>query len=261
MSDIRGVDERLEWFLKNNPVKAGRCAEHVMHALAAPMQGLPDATAEARKVQAEKHMQLGTAVPRGAIRYWDKGSDGHGHVGIESAPLSSPALVASVDVNGPATVGNRPFSWFAANWGTLRYLGWSWWWGGINTQPKETAVGWTEGQDQVIEKQNITIQAGKYAIVGRIDIPKPGSFLLTFQTRLPAGRYGRWQFTRDGWGKDPDGRDQTGPNPLTPPDSAATSFTHTHRIEGGGPVDFELKVSGSGPVTLPYVICKAERIT
>lgn len=259
---MRDVDERLTWFLGHAPVKAGRCAEHVMLSLDVPRQGLPDATAVARVVQKAGRMQTSRGVPRGAIRYWDRGSEGHGHVGIESAPLTSPALVASVDVNGPGTVGQRPFGWFDKSWGNLRYLGWSWWWGGINTQPKEAPpVGWTEGQDQVIEKQNVVVTAGKYNVVGRIDIPKPGSFLLSFQTRLPAGRHARWMFTRVGWGKDPDGRDETGPNPLTPPDDKATSFTHTHRIEGGGPVEYEIKVAGSGNVTLPYVICKAERIT
>ena len=252
---MRDVEARLDWYLGHRPVAGGRCAEHVMHALDVARQGYPDATAVARRVQSDGHMRAGL-VPRGAIRYWDGGSEGHGHVALEHAPA-----VASVDVDGPRTVGIRQFNWFGANWPALRYLGWSWWWGGIDTKPKEVAMGWTEGQDQVIEKQNVEVTAGRYNVVGRIDIPKPGSFLLTFQTRLPAGRYGRWQFVRDGWGKDPDGRDQTGPNPLTPPDDKATSFTHTHRIEGGGPVDYEIKVSGTGTVTLPYIICKAERIT
>lgn len=259
---MRDVDERLTWFLAVPPVAAGRCAEHVRNALYLPLQGLPDATAVARRVQAEGHMNISTNVPRGALRYWDQGSDGHGHVALEAAPLDYPAVVASTDVNGPATVGQRPFGWFATHWPKLRYVGWSWWFGSINTQPvKEETMGWTEGQDQVIEKQNVQIVAGRYEAVARIDIPKPGSFLLTFQTRLPAGRHARWQFTRVGWGQDPDGRDETGPNPLTPPDSSATSFTHTHRIEGGGPVDYEIKIAGSGTVILPYVICKAERIT
>ena len=258
---MRDVDDRLSWFLGHRPAAANRCSEHVMHALDVPRQGLPDATAVARVVQKAGHMQSG-ACPRGAIRYWDGGSDGHGHVGIEHAHNDAAALVASVDVNGGGTVGTRSLGWFAENWPKLRYLGWSWWWGGINTEPEEEqTVGWTEGQDQVIEKQKVTVTAGRYTAVGRIVIPKPGSFLLTFQTRLPAGRYARWQFTRVGWGSDPDGRDETGPNPLTPPDSAATSFTHTHRIKGGGPVDFEIKVSGTGSLVLPYVICKAERIT
>lgn len=259
---MRDVDARLQWFLSHRPAAANRCAEYVMQALDAPRQGLPDATAVARLVQKQGHMKQGPC-PRGAIRYWVGGANGgHGHVGIEQAELNAPAAVASVDVLGPRTVGVKPLPWFRANWPALQYVGWSWWWGGLNTEPeKETPVGWDEGDDQIVEKQNVKVIAGKYTAVARITIPKPGSYLLTWQTRLPAGVYARIQYTRVGWGKDPDGRDETGPNPLNPPDGKATSFTHCHRIEGGGPVDFEIKVSGSGNVVLPYIICKAERIT
>jgi hypothetical protein len=226
-----------------------------------PRQGLPDATAVARLVQKQGNMRQGPC-PRGAIRYWVGGTDGHGHVGIEHAPLNEPAAVASTDVLGPRTVGVKPLAWFKATWPALQYVGWSWHWGAHDTEPKEAPVTeWAVGQDKLIRKDNVKVTAGKYNAVARITIPKPGSYVLTFQTRLPAGRHARWQFTRVGWGADPDGRDETGPNPLTPPDGKATSFTHTHRIEGGGPVDFEIKVAGTGTVTLPYIIAKAERIT
>lgn len=260
---MRNVEDRLKWFLTHKPVEAGRCAEYNMQALDVPRQGLPDATAVAKVVIAAGNMKQGPC-PKGAIRYWTGGSEGHGHVGLEAAPIDAPSSVASVDVNGGGSVGTRPMSWFKSNWPSLKYVGWSWYWGKINTQMEEPPVAdWVEGQDKVVQKDNFAVTAGKYAEAARITLGESGSYLLTFQTRLPKGKSGRWQFTRVGWGKDPDGRDETGPNPLTPPDGDATSFTHTHRINGGknAVVAFEIKVSGTGQVTLPYVICKAERIT
>jgi hypothetical protein len=241
------------------------CANHVVRALDVPFIGADDATEAYEMMKAAGKINTTAPVPVGAMLFWTGGSGGHGHVAIRhpNGPTGT-SLIASTDVNGPRTTGVVPFSWFAKNWPDIKYVGWSWYWGKTNTQMEEVPVAdWVEGQDKVIERENVTVIAGKYNKMGTITLGESGSYLLTFQTRLPAGKKGRWQFTRVGWGKDPDGRDETGPNPLTPPDGDATSFTHTHRINGGkkAVVDFELKVSGTGKVTLPYVICKAERIT
>ena len=129
---MRDVDERLAWFLRNRPSGAGRCAEHVWHALDVPRQGLPDATAVYHR--AAPHGIHRGPSPRGAIHYWTGGSAGHGHVGIAA---DDGLNIASVDVNGPGTVGVRNLSWFASRWPRLRYRGWSWWWGDINTYVSE----------------------------------------------------------------------------------------------------------------------------
>lgn len=135
---MRDVDGRIRWALNNKPSGPGRCAEHAWHALGGPAdpprQGLPDATAVADLVRDLGHMRTGP-VPRGAIRYWVGGANGHGHVAIETAERLDPARMVSVDVKGPGTVGEVPFSWFAANWPKLRYVGWSWYWGRFNTEP------------------------------------------------------------------------------------------------------------------------------
>lgn len=167
---MRGVDERLSWFLANRPAAAGRCAEHTWHALGGPVdpprQGLPDATAVARLVQKLGHMKQGPC-PRGAIRFWTGGADGHGHCAVESAALFDPARVASTDVNGPRTVGEVPLAWFAKNWPLLKYVGWSWHWGRYDTEPPavdppeppaiETGAGlwkWYSGKPKGVQKVN-----------------------------------------------------------------------------------------------------------
>jgi hypothetical protein len=204
---MRGVDERLAWFLANRPAAPGRCAEHVWHALGGPAdpprQGLPDATAVARLVQKQGHMRQGPC-PRGAIRYWTGGGDGHGHVGLEHADLMDPAAVASTDVNGPRTVGVKPLGWFKANWPALQYVGWSWWWGKFDTEPAavdppepptvETEAGlwkWYSGKpkgDQVVHPD------GKWHHLRGLDEPASGidggseKRLLYLRVELPPTR-------------------------------------------------------------------------
>lgn len=131
---IRGVEERLAYYLRNKPAEGGWCALKVMQALGAPKQDLPDATAVANVVLKAGRMRSGRA-PRGAIVYWKGGSAGHGHVCFALGDGTE----RSVDVKGPGTVGDVPFSWFARNWGNLDYVGWSWYWGGINTEPVKAA--------------------------------------------------------------------------------------------------------------------------
>ena len=127
---MRGPYGRLLWYRTHRPSAAGMCAQHVMLALDTPRQGLPDATAVARVVIKAGHMRQGPA-PRGAIVYWTGGAHGHGHVCFALGDRTE----LSVDVNGPRTVGVKPFPWFDEHWGNLRYAGWSWWWGRINTKP------------------------------------------------------------------------------------------------------------------------------
>ncbi len=263
---MRGVDERLDWFVAHKPA-AGHCAEHVMHALDVPRQGLEDATAVARVVQRAGHMQTGPC-PRGAIRYWDRGSEGHGHVGIEHARLDAPAVVASVDVNGPATVGTRPLGWFAEHWPALRYLGWSWWWGGINTQPKETVVTtptFKVGSAYKTPLESpITVAGGpKPYRVAITDLPAGGLYLLSLQVRMPKKTIApaELEMVRLGWpglAKE----DGTGHNPIPSATQISGEWhrwrTTNHAIKGGGRVAFDIYMPpGAHPMRF---VAKAERI-
>jgi hypothetical protein len=171
--------------------------------------------------------------------------------------------IASVDVAGARTVGIRPFPWFGQNWPALRYLGWSWYWGNINTQPKEPSMAeWPAvGSSKVIEPTDKTLKDGVYGEVGRITLPN-GKYLLTLQGRMPEGSWARVEFQRVGWGDDPDGRDQTGSTPWLPaPDGKATSYTHNHEIGGGGPVAYMIKPYGPGAeTTVVSLVVKALRL-
>lgn len=132
---MRGVEERLAWYARTKPIAVGMCANHVMRALDTPPQGARNATIMGNRVPAGKMMQ--GRAPRGAIVYWSGGAKGDGHVCFALGDGNE----LSVDVNGanpdgsPRLPGIRPFAWFGQNWGNLRYRGWSWWWGSVNTQP------------------------------------------------------------------------------------------------------------------------------
>lgn len=127
---MRGVEARLLWYRTHRPTAAGMCAQHVMFALGAPRQGLRDATAVANVVLKAGHMQQGPA-PRGAVVYWTGGARGHGHTCFALGDRTE----LSVDVNGARSVGVKPFVWFAAHWPRLRFVGWSWYWGRLDTRP------------------------------------------------------------------------------------------------------------------------------
>ena len=139
---MRDVAERIDWLLAHKPKAAGRCAEHVMNALNLERQGFANATQMADVVLKAGRMETGPC-PKGAIRYWTGGSKGYGHVAIEAADLLDPAAVASVDVKGPGTVGVVSLAWITNTWGGgskgLRYRGWSWWFGRVNTDPAKIA--------------------------------------------------------------------------------------------------------------------------
>lgn len=132
---IRGVEARLKVYKDNPPAETGWCAREVMEALNAPRQNLPSATAVANVVLKAGRMRSGRA-PRGAIAYWVGGAEGDGHTCFTLGNGTE----RSVDVFGRGTVGDVPFSWFAKNWPSLRYVGWSWWWGNIDTEPVRAAA-------------------------------------------------------------------------------------------------------------------------
>lgn len=128
---IAGVEERLRRYQKQGARRAGLCAEAVMTALGARRQGCPDAAAVWQLVPPSQRHRMN--APRGAIVYWSGGSGGHGHTCFALGYH----LELSVDVipGHPGAAGVVPFVWFRENWPELRYEGWSWYWGSIDTTP------------------------------------------------------------------------------------------------------------------------------
>lgn len=185
---IRGVEARLKSYKDNPPAETGWCAREVMEALNAPRQNLPNATAVANVVLKAGRMRSGRA-PRGAIAYWTGGAEGDGHTCFTLGNGTE----RSVDVFGRGTVGDVPFAWFAKNWPSLRYVGWSWWWGNINTEPV-TVVAEDVKPIEVTNYRNIKVGTDQVIALnewvdldlGPVDIVQPpvGSDDWWFQVHL-----------------------------------------------------------------------------
>lgn len=272
---MRNVEDRLRWYVSHRPTGAGRCAEYLMQSLDVPPQGFPDATAVARKVQSLGKMFQGPA-PRGAIHYWDRGSEGHGHVAYE---YNEHGDVASVDVAGPASVGIRPFPWFNQNWPSLRYLGWSWWWGGIDTKevvmPPDPYIMKKVETDQIIP-----LNTWMKADLGKVDQVQPPygaddwDFYINLDLKRLAGagrndlRYilGRWaRHDTTSTDLNEQGLDVTGADtkaiPMDLP-KATLRYTWTHGFKGeaGVPVSFWLYIGSmqNGSIVSPLRIFKVD---
>ena len=239
-----------------------------MHALAAPRQGLDDATAVYRLAATKGALSFSAPAPCGAIHYWTGGSAGHGHVGIADGTGG----VASVDVHGDGTVGTKPLPWFATWSPSLRYRGWSWWWGGIDTQPKEapmsvprkglTLAAWPVGKQLLVDvkgAKTVRVPGGKWVTLGVIDLPRGGRFSATLQVRQPkGGKAGEVELTRLGWGdaKSPTDRDATGGNPL--PAASVIRRWRTpiegHPLAGGGPLEARIWLPAAATVEFVYKV-------
>jgi len=121
--------------LKGAP-RAGLCALAVRSALGAPALGLPDAAAVAQVVPTRAMYRQD--APRGAIVYWEGGSRAHGHTCL--ALGGHRELSVDVIPGAPGVAGARPFSWFGENWPSLKYIGWSWYWGTMDTRPQVLTI-------------------------------------------------------------------------------------------------------------------------
>jgi len=130
---MRDVDARILYYRLFGAPRANLCASAVRAALAAPWQGLPDATAAGQAVPRSEMRRY--AAPRGSIVYWSGGRSGQGHTCLALGDR----LELSVDVlpGQPGVPGVVPFDWFAEHWPALRYVGWSWYWGRLDTRPSQ----------------------------------------------------------------------------------------------------------------------------
>jgi hypothetical protein len=130
------------------------------------------------------------------------------------------------------------------------------------------------GRSIVIERKvhdgsAVTVLAEVWSTVCAIAIPGAGHYVVTLQIRMPRGAWAESRMVRVGWGRDPDGRDETGYHTFVArPDGRATSESFTHALAGGGTLAFEVNLhprrKGStvgplGPVELHTIVCKAHR--
>lgn len=125
------MPSRLAFYRRQGAPRAGLCASAVREALAAPWQGLGSATQVWQAVP-ESQRRLHHA-PRGSIVYWVGGREGYGHCCFAMGDH----MELSVDVlpGQPGVADVVPFSWFAVHWPMLTYVGWSWFWGRVDTRP------------------------------------------------------------------------------------------------------------------------------
>lgn len=129
---MHDVESRLTMYRLFGAPRAGLCAQAVRAALGAPWQGLADATEVAAAVPASQ-MHRDNA-PAGSIVYWRGGARGHGHTCFALGRHLE--LSVDVDPTRPGQAGVVPFSWFAQHWPKLEYVGWSWYWGRLDTRPE-----------------------------------------------------------------------------------------------------------------------------
>lgn len=118
----RSVQDRIQWYRDHDPGTVGMCLRHIWLATLLPSVGMPDANAGAAYVTRHDRMHEDRNPPRGAWVWWT--SDNHGHVALSLGDKR----VLSTDVDGPATTGIRPLSFFEREW-NQHYEGWSAWYG------------------------------------------------------------------------------------------------------------------------------------
>ncbi|HSO05586.1 MAG TPA: hypothetical protein VLQ92_13955 [Candidatus Limnocylindrales bacterium] len=130
------------------------------------------------------------------------------------------------------------------------------------------------GQSVVIERKvhdgnAVSVVPEVWSTVCAIAIPGGGHYVVTLQIRMPRGAWAEARMVRVGWGRDADGRDETGYHTFVArPDGRATSESFTHALAGGGTLAFEVKlhprrkghqVGPRGPAPLHTIVCKAHR--
>lgn len=132
---LRSIPGRLDTYRRQGAPRAGLCASAVREALNAPRQGLPSAAAVWEYVPTSERRRYD--APRGSIVYWVGGRQSFGHVCFALGDH----LELSVDVlpGQPGVADVVPFDWFGVHWPSLRYVGWSWFFGAIDTRPSSIA--------------------------------------------------------------------------------------------------------------------------
>lgn len=124
-------------------------------------------------------------------------------------------------------------------------------------------------EHKVHEGTAVTVLADAWSTVCAIAIPAGGHYVVTLQIRMPRQAWAEARMVRVGWGRDADGRDETGYHTFAArPDGRATSDSFTHALAGGGTLAFEVNLHPAGPgpaggqvgpVQLHTIVCKAHR--
>jgi hypothetical protein len=120
MSEPRGIEERIDWFLSHNPSGSGMCAQHVWHSLGGdygnpPAWGCDDANECVDKVKASgRYWTPGTwegHPPRGAWVGWKYGANGHAALSLGDGtiattdPSSDQGMTGIEDISWPQKWG------------------------------------------------------------------------------------------------------------------------------------------------------------
>jgi hypothetical protein len=228
MPDPRGPENRIHWFLNNNPSKRGMCAQHTWHSLGGnygnpPAWGAPNANAVIKKVvESGRYFTPNNwegPPPRGAYIAWQYGQ--HGHAALSLGDWR----IATTDPTGkPGGVGVEPIN-YPQKWGAKGWTLWTDEYNGVRFPVGEEgnmADGWLslKETDKIKFRTNKVVKidingktAFKAEIVGRsllamylnIDVPTAGS-----EGRLALNRGGVRMWFQQYSRTEDDNRDETG---------------------------------------------------
>lgn len=98
MSEPRGIEQRIDWFLTHDPSGSGMCAQHTWHSLGGnngnpPAWGASDANECIAKIRASGRYWTPSSTdgppPRGAAVYWEYGSNGHAALSLGDGRIAT----------------------------------------------------------------------------------------------------------------------------------------------------------------------------
>jgi len=153
MSEPRGVEQRLQWMVDNEPGDPGWCAKWTWYACGGnqdppnpPAWGCPNANAVVDKARAAGVLHTDRDAPRGAIVLWT--SDTHGHMALSKGPEHNLDIMSTDPYGNWGATGTMPQKWPEQNWGQ-KWAGWTSHYAGVDLpMGEETAVGgyWYSGK-------------------------------------------------------------------------------------------------------------------
>lgn len=121
----RTVDQALEFIRSQSedgtPFDVGYCKRETREAYAVPSDGSLDAAEAWDRTDHRHPTTITAAIPRGAIVWWEGGSDGHGHVAISAGN----GLCWTVDFHRDGMWDLASLEEINRRWTNLRFVGWS----------------------------------------------------------------------------------------------------------------------------------------
>lgn len=119
MSEPRGIEERIDWFLSHTPASSGMCAQHTWHSLGGnngnpPAWGCSDANECVDKVKSSGRYWTPASwdgpPPRGAWVGWKYGN--HGHAALSNGD----GKITTTDPSNGKSTGTEPLD-YPKRWG------------------------------------------------------------------------------------------------------------------------------------------------